>query len=59
MFAVGRSLNRLPVSRDPWLRPLTIAAVATAVLALGLFAGYRVALSGGPARVQAVGGPAA
>ena len=46
----------VPRARDPWLRPLAITAIATALLAIALWIGYRVSLSGAPARITAVEG---
>ena len=43
--------EEVPRSHDPWLRPLAAAAAATLLLALGLYVGYRVSLSGADERV--------
>lgn len=49
----------VPRARDPWLRPLALATIGTAVLAVALWIGYKVSLSSAPARITAVEGPRA
>jgi type VI secretion system protein ImpK len=43
-----------PPRRDPWVRPLAAAAVISLLLAVGLYIGYRSALSAGAADLRAL-----
>lgn len=44
----------LPVSRDPWIRPLAVLAAASAVVALVSFVGYRLLLRSDLVELQAL-----